>query len=386
MIHKTWTVVRFGLIGLGVMGVITVPWSLLAVVNLRLSPHVPWAIPITLIYLAVVVVYLAGRGGRVSTTGAFVLIHAARGFAALAYYSPFYVAAGVVYGLLAYLTQSIIPSFLLHFLGDTAAFALRTSLVRVSSPDGRGAAFCLALALIAVVVSVAAFRHLAGITAPTRLHAVRQMTAEAFRSINVPWSVVIVLMLLGTPVISASAPWLESGTVPPLEGTTLSGELSALPRDSQGHPGSVNCYERPRLRQHGGAAMNILKRETAPRYRRSEGITSFLLASPRTCGAGHLTTTLVEIEPGGRQRIHQHAPEQVYFILAGTGEMTVADESRTVAPGDCVFVPSGSSHGIVNRGEGVLRYFSAAAPAFASEDLTALWPMTSEFDEQRATS
>jgi mannose-6-phosphate isomerase-like protein (cupin superfamily) len=132
--------------------------------------------------------------------------------------------------------------------------------------------------------------------------------------------------------------------------------------------------------------VKVLQRETAPRYRRPEGITSYLLASPRTCGAGHLTTTLVEIEPGGKQRIHQHSPEQVYFIVAGTGEMSVGDETRTVAPGDCVFVPSGSPHGIANRGHGVLRYFSAAAPAFAAEELTALWPMTSEFDERHGPS
>lgn len=132
--------------------------------------------------------------------------------------------------------------------------------------------------------------------------------------------------------------------------------------------------------------MHILQRETAPRYRRSEGITSYLLASPRTCGAGHLTTTLVEIKPGGKQRIHQHTPEQVYFIVTGTGEMSVAGETRIVGPGDCVFVPSESPHGITNRGEVVLRYFSAAAPAFAADELTALWPMTSEFDERPATS
>ena len=131
--------------------------------------------------------------------------------------------------------------------------------------------------------------------------------------------------------------------------------------------------------------MNILQRETAPRYRRPEGITSYLLASPRTCGAGELTTTLVDIEPGGEQRIHRHSPEQVYFILAGAGEMTVAGETRTVGPGDCVFVPSGNPHGIANRGEVLLRYFSAAAPAFAAEELAALWPMASERDERRAS-
>jgi mannose-6-phosphate isomerase-like protein (cupin superfamily) len=95
---------------------------------------------------------------------------------------------------------------------------------------------------------------------------------------------------------------------------------------------------------------------------------------------------LVEIESGGEQRIHQHLPEQVYFILEGTGEMSVAGEIRAVGPGDCVFVPSGNPHGIRNGGQGMLRYFSAAAPAFAAEELAALWPMASERDERRADS
>jgi len=94
---------------------------------------------------------------------------------------------------------------------------------------------------------------------------------------------------------------------------------------------------------------------------------------------------LVDIEPGGEQRIHQHSPEQVYFILAGAGEMSVAGEVRLVGPGDCVFIPSGNPHGITNRGQVLLRYFSAAAPAFAAEELAALWPMASERDVRRAT-
>ena len=48
--------------------------------------------------------------------------------------------------------------------------------------------------------------------------------------------------------------------------------------------------------------MHILKKETAPRYHRLEGITSYLLASPRTSNAEHLTTTLAVIQPGGSVR------------------------------------------------------------------------------------
>lgn len=259
MIRNAWTAVRFGVIGLVVMSVVTVPWSVSAVLNLRLLPHVPWAIPVTIVYLFLVTIYLGGRGwpastrelrrrhlrarmpaprasiwsllaggaaafggfegqvtpGREATLGravllasvivsaavtalgeeaglrgfmqapletrlgpapaiaattiVFVVIHAGRGIPRLLYMSPFYVATGIVYGLLAYLTQSTLPSLVLHFLGDTVVFALRTSLIRVSALDSRlSVGFCTAAAVLAIGVSVVAFKQLASITAPIR--------------------------------------------------------------------------------------------------------------------------------------------------------------------------------------------------------------------------
>ena len=124
--------------------------------------------------------------------------------------------------------------------------------------------------------------------------------------------------------------------------------------------------------------MKIWKKRMAPRYVRKEGITSYLLASARTCDAKHLTTTLVEINPGGRQRIHSHVPEQVYFILEGSGLMSVGDEKERVESGDCIFIPSRASHGLQNDGDLVLRYFSAASPSFDTEQLQKLWPLENE--------
>jgi membrane protease YdiL (CAAX protease family) len=268
MIYKVWTAVRSGVIGIVVMGVVTVPWSVSAVANLHFWPHVPWAISVTIVYLLLVTIYLGGRGwpastrelrrrhlrahmpaprasiwsllaggaaiaalwfvfasvggfegqvtpGREATLGrtlllasivvsaavtaigeeaglrgfmqaplearlgpgpaiaattiAFVVIHAGRGIPRLLYMSPFYVATGIVYGLLAYLTQSILPSLVLHFLGDTVVFALRSSLIRSPALDTRpSSGFCIAAAVLAIGVSVVAFKQLASITAPIR--------------------------------------------------------------------------------------------------------------------------------------------------------------------------------------------------------------------------
>lgn len=131
--------------------------------------------------------------------------------------------------------------------------------------------------------------------------------------------------------------------------------------------------------------MHILKKESAPRYRRPEGITSYLLASPRTSGAEHLTTTLAVIEAGGEQRVHSHRPEQVYFILEGSGLMTVGDEVQRVGPGDCIFIPSGQPHGLKNDCDVTLRYFSAAASAYPAGNLEKVWMLKSEQTEAEAS-
>ena len=125
--------------------------------------------------------------------------------------------------------------------------------------------------------------------------------------------------------------------------------------------------------------MKILSRTTAPRYQR-DLITSYLLVSKRTCDSDDLTTTLVEMQPGGFQRVHSHKPEQMYYILEGSGLMTIDNEDKQITGGDCIFIPSNSEHGLKNCGDGVLRYLSAASPSFSLEESLELWPLKSRAD------
>jgi mannose-6-phosphate isomerase-like protein (cupin superfamily) len=123
--------------------------------------------------------------------------------------------------------------------------------------------------------------------------------------------------------------------------------------------------------------MNVLEKNSSPRYKR-DSITSHLLVSALTCGAENLTITLVEMEPGGFQHIHYHRPEQMYYILEGSGIMTVDDDRRQVQTGDCIYFPSMAQHGLENTGETVLRYLSAASPSFTEEQCRKAWPLPSE--------
>ena len=128
--------------------------------------------------------------------------------------------------------------------------------------------------------------------------------------------------------------------------------------------------------------MIIRTQREAPRYQ-EDGTTSYLLVSPWTCGSTELTTSMVEMEPGGAQRAHRHEPEQIYYFIAGTGLMSVEDETWEVKEGDCVLVPANTTHSVRNDASSatVLRYFGAAAPAFSNEQLEVLWPLPSEADD-----
>ena len=120
--------------------------------------------------------------------------------------------------------------------------------------------------------------------------------------------------------------------------------------------------------------MDVLTHRNSPRYQR-DGVTSYLLISERTCGSQNLSITLVEMEPGGIQRIHQHEPEQTYTILEGSGIMSVAGEQRPVKAGDCIFIPAWAEHGLQNTGGTVLKYLSACSPSFTLQQCIDWWPL-----------
>lgn len=126
--------------------------------------------------------------------------------------------------------------------------------------------------------------------------------------------------------------------------------------------------------------MDILTKNDAPKYKR-DNITSHLLVSKLTCNSENLAITLVEMDPGGVQHVHSHEPEQMYYILEGSGMMTVDDEQKPVQAGDCIYYSPFAKHGLENTGGTVLRYLSAASPSFSKETCKEWWPLPSEAEE-----
>jgi mannose-6-phosphate isomerase-like protein (cupin superfamily) len=60
---------------------------------------------------------------------------------------------------------------------------------------------------------------------------------------------------------------------------------------------------------------------------------------------------IATLAPGKEIEAHVDPMEEIYFVLSGSGEMGVDDESRQVKPGDATWIPAGSPHRLLNNGD-----------------------------------
>ena len=73
--------------------------------------------------------------------------------------------------------------------------------------------------------------------------------------------------------------------------------------------------------------------------------------------------------PAQQTQRHYHAEsEELYYLLAGEGEMEVDGECSTVRPGDAILIPPGAWHQITAIGDAELRFLCCCAPAYSHAD------------------
>ena len=77
-----------------------------------------------------------------------------------------------------------------------------------------------------------------------------------------------------------------------------------------------------------------------------------------------------EVLPAGAAVASHHhlLTEEVYYILSGTGRMTVGSEERKVCAGDAIFIPRGYTHTLENTGSTPMTILLVCGPAYSYED------------------
>lgn len=54
--------------------------------------------------------------------------------------------------------------------------------------------------------------------------------------------------------------------------------------------------------------------------------------------------SIVNFNPGSRNKFHQHTSDQILIVTSGTGVVATSDEEREVSAGDVVLIPAGENH------------------------------------------
>jgi mannose-6-phosphate isomerase-like protein (cupin superfamily) len=93
------------------------------------------------------------------------------------------------------------------------------------------------------------------------------------------------------------------------------------------------------------------------------------LMHPALHGNAEQSLAEASIAPGSATQLHRHhRSEEIYFILAGEGRMTLGHERFSIAVGDSVCIPPGTPHCVENHGAATLRILCSCAPAYSHAD------------------
>jgi mannose-6-phosphate isomerase-like protein (cupin superfamily) len=87
-------------------------------------------------------------------------------------------------------------------------------------------------------------------------------------------------------------------------------------------------------------------------------------------GSRNMSVTWLEVPAGVEQTLHSdEEAEQVYVVVRGSGQMTVAGDTGEIGEGDLILVPPATDHSIANNGDGELACISVQSPPVAVQEL-----------------
>lgn len=108
------------------------------------------------------------------------------------------------------------------------------------------------------------------------------------------------------------------------------------------------------------ADLSKVEGRTYPAGRRTQN----LAGGPSPIQTENFSMGYVTLQPrGGQVPWHNQEQEEVYFVLAGTGEMCIGQERQTMTAGQMVHIPPGEFHQLTNIGDDDLLLIYCYGPA-----------------------
>ncbi|MFM7207531.1 MAG: cupin domain-containing protein [Planctomycetaceae bacterium] len=115
--------------------------------------------------------------------------------------------------------------------------------------------------------------------------------------------------------------------------------------------------------------MDVVNQKDAPPFTTVDGSTIRELLAHRNSSIRKQSLAEARLAAGRATTPHHHAvTEEIYYILSGTADMTLGDETRAVSPGDAIAIPPGIRHTIRNTGTAELVFLCTCAPGYEHSD------------------
>lgn len=115
--------------------------------------------------------------------------------------------------------------------------------------------------------------------------------------------------------------------------------------------------------------MDIVNHRDATPFTTVDGSTIRELLAHRNSAIRKQSLAEARLAVGAATIPHHHAvTEEIYYILSGSAEMTLGEETRGVGPGDAIAIPPGLRHTIRNTGSAELVFLCTCAPGYEHAD------------------
>ena len=115
--------------------------------------------------------------------------------------------------------------------------------------------------------------------------------------------------------------------------------------------------------------MDVINQGDAVPFITADGSTIRELLAHRNSSIRKQSLAEARLGPGCATTPHHHrVTEEIYYILSGTADMTLGDETRGVGPGDAIAIPPGMRHTIRNTGDTELVFLCTCAPGYEHTD------------------
>lgn len=122
--------------------------------------------------------------------------------------------------------------------------------------------------------------------------------------------------------------------------------------------------------------MDIRNIREVPSFTTKDGSEIRELLSGRNSCITRQSLAEARLPPGMSTTPHYHpVTEEIYYLLEGTGRMTIDGETLDVGPGDAIAIPPGCVHTILCTGSLSLKFLCTCAPGYEHADTVLVEPL-----------